>query len=298
MSNSNQSSFQSFKLAEILGKGGCGTVYRATLTQDLRELQAGSPIAVKIVHPELLESNIVLGRLRREVEIGMRVRSPNVVAIYGVEKCKMYSRLTLAILMDLIEGVTLKEKYSRTSLGEGALLMIAHEAASGLDAIHSLGIVHRDIKPANLMLTAKRRVVITDLGIARLPDISARVTATGSFIGTCGYASPEQFANTEILDPRSDLYSLGVVLYELGTGINPFKSDNLIKTIQAHMREIVAPPSTRNPTLSSDFDNLVMSLLEKKREDRPESAKKLMKIVEGFWTSDEQTQAIPPITFD
>jgi len=233
-------------------------------------------------------------RLKREVEIGIRVRSRNVVSIYGVEKYKIFGHQTLAIMMELIEGDSLKKRLEDTKIySEGTLLSIARQVANGLKSIHSLGIIHRDIKPANLIVTKARRGVLTDLGIARLPDISARVTATGSFIGTCTYASPEQFASAEDLDPRSDLYSLGVVLYELSTGTNPFRSSNIVSTVQAHLRKIVDPPHMINPDISEPCSKIIMRLIEKKRDTRFASASTLIKAIDDISRSDVKTTIIP-----
>ncbi|MBN1355983.1 serine/threonine protein kinase [bacterium] len=282
---------RSFTLGDMLGKGASGTVYRANLTKPLRHLDSGASIAVKVVHPELLESPVVLARLKREVEIGMRVQSRNVVSIYFVEKTRLFGHATLAILMELIEGSSLKDLLTRRGrVSEGTLISIARQTANGLQDIHSLGIVHRDLKPANLIVTANRRIVLTDLGIARLSDISARVTATGAFIGTCAYASPEQFANIDLLDPRSDLYSLGVVMYELATGVNPFLTGNLITAIQTHIKGKIEPPDSLNPDLSPECSAIIMSLLAKKREDRPSSAAGLIELLDKLGGPDDRTQ--------
>lgn len=283
----------SFTLLEQLGRGSTGVVYRAVLTRPVRDLAYGSPVAIKIVHPELLESSIILGRLKREVEIGIRVRSRNVVSIFGVEKYKIFGQLTLAILMELIEGVSLKDLLSNgTDFPEPLLITVARQAAKALQDIHAIGIVHRDVKPANLIMTALKRVVLTDLGIARLPDISAKVTTTGTFIGTCTYASPEQFEDTENLDPRSDIYSLGVVLYELATHVNPFRADNLIATVQAHLKGSIAPPRTLNPKISPIFEALILKMLSKDRENRPASASEILSCLDRFANPDDTTQVM------
>jgi eukaryotic-like serine/threonine-protein kinase len=283
----------SFSLGNLLGRGSCGSVHHASLIKPVRDLPPGTPIAVKIIHPELLESTIVLARLKREVEIGIRVRSRNVVAIYGVEKFRLYGQTTLAILMELIEGTSLKDVLAeKKSVHESSIMAIARQMAKGLRDIHALGIVHRDIKPANLIMTEMKRVVLTDLGIARLPDLSAKVTTTGTFIGTCAYASPEQFEDTDNLDPRSDLYSLGVVLYELATGINPFRTDSLITSVQAHLKGLYPPPREINPKISPVLEGIILKLLSVNREDRPDSAEDLLKILVKISDSDETTRVI------
>jgi eukaryotic-like serine/threonine-protein kinase len=285
-----------FILGETLGKGASGTVHQATLTEPLRHLPADAQVAVKIVHPELLESPTVMARLKREVEIGMRVKSRNVVSILAVEKYRLYGQQTLAILMDLIEGSSLKQLINeKGKVSEGTLISIARQVANGLNDIHCMGIVHRDVKPANLIMTPGRKIILTDLGIARLPDISARVTATGAFIGTCAYASPEQFANIDLLDPRSDLYSLGVVMYELSTAVNPFLTGNLITAIQTHIKGTIDPPSTLNPDLSPACDEVILSLLAKKREDRPATAMKLVELLDSLGNAEDQTVRLPTV---
>ncbi len=285
-----------FTMGEILGKGGTGTVYSAVMKETIRDLPPGSQVAVKVIKPDLLQSPVVIGRLKREVEIGFRVRSENVVAIYGIEKIKVFGHSTLAIIMELIEGMSLKAILRDTGiLSEAEILAVARQTALGSKAIHSLGIVHRDIKPANLIRTKENRVVLTDLGIARLSDISARVTATGAFIGTCLYASPEQFSSSEKLDPRSDLYSLGVVMYELGTGINPYRGKNLLATVQAHLTGMKKSPRSLNPSLSVPLNQLILDLLEKDVDQRIPSADELLVRIAEMDVSTSATQEIPTV---
>ena len=197
MNKNKSKSKQSFRIEFQVGRGASGSVYKGKLIHPIRDIKIGTDIAVKTIHPELLNSKTVLARLKREVEIGIRVRSRYIVGIYGVEKYVSHGQTTLAILMEYIDGESLKKWVGTKELiSEEKLISIALQIARGLHTIHSMGIVHRDIKPANLMITPQNRVVLTDLGIARLSDISARITATGAFIGTCTYASPEQFIST------------------------------------------------------------------------------------------------------
>ncbi len=283
----------SFELGEIKGKGSCGTVYRAKLIKPLRDLPIGADIAVKIIHPELLGAHTIIQRLKREVEIGIRVRSRNVVSIYGVERCEVFGQTTLAILMEYLQGQSLKQVLaSKGPIAESLLIPITRQLANALRDIHALSIVHRDVKPANLILTPSRRVVLTDLGIARLPEVSTKVTTTGTFIGTCVYASPEQFLTQDELDPRSDLYSLGVVVYELATGVNPFRADNIVAVVNAHLHLEAPGPHEISPDISKHFGSIIMKLLRKEREDRIQTAQELLDLLESKSNPETQTTRI------
>lgn len=283
----------SFELGEIKGKGSCGTVYRAKLLKPLRDLPIGAEIAVKIVHPELLGAHTIIQRLKREVEIGIRVRSRNVVAIYGVDRCDVFGQNSLAILMEYLQGHSLKQLLATQGpIPEAKLIPIARQLANALRDIHTLNIVHRDVKPANLIITPSKRVVLTDLGIARLPEVSTKVTTTGTFIGTCVYASPEQFLTQDELDPRSDLYSLGVVLYELATGVNPYRADNIVAVVNAHLHLEAPGPHQLSPDISEFLGSTIMLLLKKDRADRIQTAQQLIERLEVKNSPDTHTTKI------
>jgi len=193
-----------FRILEKLGGGGMGVVYRA------EDLKLGRLVAIKFLPPEAAGDPIAIGRFEREARAASALNHPNICTIYGIEEIGGQS----AIAMELIEGETLESVLARGPLPLANALSIATQLAAALEAAHAKGIVHRDLKPANLLVDGCR-LKILDFGLAKMPG--AEVTREGSVIGTPDYMSPEQLRGHTV-DPRSDLYTFGLVLYELVTG--------------------------------------------------------------------------------
>ncbi|MCU0727062.1 MAG: tetratricopeptide repeat protein [Planctomycetes bacterium] len=248
----------SYRLDAELGSGAMGKVYRAT--------GPAGTVAVKVVHPHLLESPGFFKRFLREAELGMSVVHPNVVRTLDCDALGADHFL----VMEYVEGQTLRgllEELARVP--EELCRHIGREMAKGLGAIHAAGAVHRDLKPENVLITQDHAVKIMDLGVARLADETLRLSRSGAFVGSVQYASPEQFGGTgEDLDGRSDLYSLGVILYELSCGEHPHPGDSFGAVLAKVVMEEPRRLGERNPQLSPFFEEVVHTLLAKDRASR------------------------------
>jgi tRNA A-37 threonylcarbamoyl transferase component Bud32/Tfp pilus assembly protein PilF len=254
-----------YRILGKLGSGGMGVVYEA---EDLRLRRR---VALKFLHERFARDARACQRLEREARAASSLNHPNICAIHGVEEHEGQP----VIVMELLHGESLKEKIRRGPLAFKELLNLAIQAAGALEAAHANGIVHRDIKPANLFVTPEGRLKILDFGLAKvMPALAANnltigdsLTYEGVIAGTTAYMSPEQ-ARAEELDARTDLFSFGVVLYELATARQPFERTNAITTIDAILNARPPAPTTLNPLLPAAFDTLIARLLEKQTERR------------------------------
>ncbi len=253
-----------FLIARIIGRGGMGIVLEAFDTHLARQ------VALKVLNPEFAKNDTARQRFCREGRAAAAIAHEHVVAMYQVSR---ETEGTVAYLvMQLIDGVTLE-----SLLTEGHPLPIQEAArigmqiAAGLSAAHARGMVHRDIKPANILIEKDtNRVKITDFGLARASD-DVKLTKSGMVTGTPLYMSPEQ-AMGSAADERSDLFSFGAVLYEMVTGISPFQAPSMVGVMKRVMDETPVAPHELNPSVCKALSKLIMSMLSKKPEDRPESA--------------------------
>jgi len=256
-----------YRIDAKLGAGGMGAVYRA------HRLLIGDEVAVKILHPQHVSEPQATERFRREAQAAVRLRHPNAVSIYDFG---VTSDGLVYLVMELVEGQGLREIIKRQGpLTPSAAAEVINQVCAALDEAHRQQIVHRDLKPDNIVVKPMLnglRVKVLDFGIAKLRDLTAgNLTQTGSVMGTPHYMSPEQCLGEE-LDSRSDIYSLGVVLYEMLIGVVPFNSPTSTAVVVQHVNQ--APPSLRtmNLSISPAVEAVVLHALAKKREDRPQSA--------------------------
>ena len=254
-----------YALGAALGTGGSGAVHRGIDTV------LGRPVALKLLHPQLVHDAAVLARFRAEAEAMARLNHPNVVTVHDFAGAGK----RWAIVMELVEGgETLASVLAREGrlAPERAARLLA-DVARGLGHAHARGIVHRDVKPANVLVVRdghRERAKVTDFGIARLVD-KQRMTADRTTLGTLYYMAPEQ-AGDSAVDARADLYSFGVTAYEVLTGSVPFRYESAPRLLRAHLEETPAPPSAMATGIPPTLDRLVSSLLAKRPEDRPPSA--------------------------
>jgi serine/threonine protein kinase len=258
---------QKYYLESKLGVGGMGTVYRAG------RLLIGDRVAVKVLHPDQMADPQAVERFRREAQTAARLKHPNVVKVYdfGVSREGLNYQV-----MELAKGESLRglvERHGR--LAETAAAEIIRQVCAALDETHRLGIVHRDIKPENILvqtIPGGLQVKVLDFGIAALRDVKAgRLTRTGAVVGTPHYMSPEHCLGEE-LDGRSDIYSLGVVLFEMLTGVVPFDSPTTTAIVIKHVNDPPPPPRALNPKISPAVESVVLRALEKRRDARPQTA--------------------------
>ncbi len=250
-----------YRLVKSLGRGGFSEVWQA------EDSVLGRAVAVKVFTAPAGQPDLV-ARFHREARIVAGLRHPNVVVVFdaGVDQDVPY------VVMELLAGPSLDGLLAmRGPLPVGLALGYAEQAAAGLAAAHAAGVVHRDIKPGNLVLDSDGTLKVVDFGIASLAGASTSLTATGVTFGTPAYLSPEQAAGRPA-EPRSDLYSLGCVLYALLTGDPPFTGGHPVATAAQHLNATAPPAGERRPGLPPVIDQLLASLLAKNPEDRPPDA--------------------------
>jgi len=271
-----------YRLDRELGSGGMGRVYAATVAGRCPGLDEGTCVALKVVHPHLLEAEGFFKRFLREGEIGRAVRHPNVVRTFNCDQIVQGGTANAFLVMEYVEGQTLRELLVEMErVPEELCRHIAREVCKGLAAIHDVGVIHRDVKPDNVLITADHVVKVMDLGVARLQDEALRLSQTGAFVGSIHYSVPEAFREGgKHVDGRADLHALGLVLYELACGTNPYLADDVPQILQKVLHEEPQRLGDVNPQLSLFFEEVVHCLLAKHPEKRFATADELLRILE------------------
>ncbi len=246
-----------FEVIEELGKGGMGKVYRVF------DKKVDEEVALKLIKPEIAAEREVIDRFRSELKMSRKISHRNVSRMYdlGDEEGTYY------ITMEYVQGEDLRSFIHRSKrLSTGTALSIARQVGEGLEEAHRLGVVHRDLKPSNIMIDKDGNAKIMDFGIAR--SLSGKsITGAGVMIGTPEYMSPEQVEGTDI-DQRSDIYSLGVILYEMVTGRRPFEGETPLSVAHKQKYEAPADPRKLNAQVPDDLSSMILRCLEKDREKR------------------------------
>ena len=261
-----------YEVRSLIGRGGMAEVHLGFDTRLSRV------VAIKMLRRDLAQDSIFQARFRREAQSAASLNHPNIVAVYDtgeeiIEDANGRSIAVPYIVMEYVEGHTVKDLISDgTAVPINEAIEIVSGVLSALQYSHANHLVHRDIKPGNIMLTSDGKVKVMDFGIARaLTDSQATMTQTNAVVGTAQYLSPEQ-ARGETVDARSDLYSTGVVLFELLTGRPPFKGDSAVAVAYQHVEQIPPTPSSILSDIPDSLDRVVLKSLAKNREDRYPSA--------------------------
>jgi serine/threonine protein kinase len=260
-----------YQIGELLGRGGMADVH---LGLDAR---LGRKVAIKLLKPSLANDPAFRTRFRQEAQAAARMAHPSIVRVFdaGEEIARDSSGRELQvpfIVMEHVEGHLLKDLVAQGPMPADQAIHIVTGILTALEYSHRAGVVHRDIKPGNVMVTPTGQVKVMDFGIARaISDSSATIAQTSAILGTAQYFSPEQ-ARGEAVDARTDLYSTGVVLYELLTGRPPFKGETAVATAYQHVSEAPVPPSRLNPAITPALDAVVLHALAKDRFERFQTA--------------------------
>jgi serine/threonine protein kinase/Tfp pilus assembly protein PilF len=278
-----------YEVIEPLGRGGMGNVYRAF------DRKIHEEIAIKFLKPEIAAEHKVLQRFSNELRTARRVSHHNVCRLHDLHE----EGSVLYITMEYVRGEDLKTLIRRMgTLTSGKALSIARQVAEGMAEAHKLGVVHRDLKPSNVMIDRDGNAKIMDFGIARSLAVGG-MTAEGSMIGTPEYMSPEQVDGRET-DARSDLYSLGIILFEMVTGRVPFDGDTPLSVAFKHKTEVPPSPRKVNSQVPEDLSRVILRCLEKDRDRRFQTAEEflaeLAKVEEGLPKTDRVTPKPKPAT--
>ncbi len=265
-----------YRLDDEIGRGGLGVVYRGHDTLLDRD------VAVKVLSPATLAAD-ARARLLREAQAVARLHHPNIVTVFDAGE----SADTPFIVMELVEGASL---HDRPPHAIADILAIAGQICAALDHAHTHGIIHRDLKPENVALTVDGVAKLMDFGLAR--SVASRVTTEGTIAGTVFYMAPEQ-ALGQAIDQRTDLYAFGVMLYELAAGRLPFTGGDPLAIISQHVHAPIVPPSAYNVRVPAALDALIVRLLSKRPDDRPQSAAEVRQALAGLDTSVAVAQEVP-----
>jgi anti-anti-sigma factor len=262
-----------YDLLNLLGKGGMGVVYKA------RQQGLDRYVAIKVIKRGLAEDPEFLERFSEEVKAGGRLHHDNIVASLacGTVDERPY------LVMEFVEGCSLAQILKQHGpLGESQVLEIARQVATGLQYAWERQLIHRDIKPENILVTPRGVAKICDLGLVRAANSSAHITQTGTVNCTPAYASPEQLKGKRNLDTRTDIYSLGVTLYQLLTGVLPFEGNSPAELYIKHSSVPAVPPHLRKEGISMPTSNLVLEMMAKRRRARPASPGEVVEAIDAI----------------
>jgi serine/threonine-protein kinase len=279
-----------YRLEEKIASGGMGDVFQA------EDIRLGRRVAIKFLSEKSADAGHALGRFLLEARAASSLNHPNICTIYEVEEHAGRP----VIVMELLQGETLRQRISRGSVEVQQVLEVGIDVASALQAAHAKGIIHRDIKPGNIFITQSGQVKVLDFGLAKLTtghavpvdDGQEPLTMHGVLPGTRHYMSPEQLRDEE-LDGRSDIFSLGIVLYEMATGTKPFTGKNSFAIIDATLNSRPAPALRLNPKVPAELDAILSKALEKKPGDRYQTAAELQSDLQSVRKKLESAGPLP-----
>ncbi len=272
-----------YEILQMLGEGGMGTVYKA------RDREVDRLVALKVIRPELAQNADALHRFKQELILARQVTHRNVIRIFDLGEADGVKFITMEFIdgRDLKSLIREKGKFTPKEATDVVL-----QVCKALEVSHAEGVIHRDLKPQNIMVDEQGKVSVMDFGIARSMEIGGGMTQTGALVGTPEYMSPEQ-AKGQHLDARSDLFSLGIIFYELLTGNSPFKADTAMATLWKRTHEAARPPIELEPGIPRAVSDMVVKCLETDRERRYQNVAEFAKDLEAWQTGASISAATP-----
>jgi len=276
----------SYRVMEKLGRGGMATVYKAY------HANLDRYVALKVLHPAFLEDPNFLARFQREARLVAKLEHPNIVPVYDFAEHDEQPYL----VMKYIEGDTLKARLNKGRLGVDEIWRVVEAVGAGLEYAHQQGILHRDIKPSNVIMAKDGKAYLADFGLARIAQSGESTLSSDMIMGTPQYISPEQAKGEKDLDNRTDIYSFGVMLYEMVVGQVPFSSDTPFSIIHDHIYSPLPLPHLVNPNVPDEVERVLLKALAKDREDRYESVEILNAAFKKAWDDSDVDMADATMT--
>lgn len=264
-----------YQIQELLGQGGMATVYRAYHPALERY------VAIKVMDVTLSKEPDFLERFRREARVIAKLDNPHIVPVFDFDELEGQPY----IVLKFIDGATLKDRIKSGPLSSLEILKIVEAVGDALEYAHSRGVLHRDTKPSNVLISTDGKVYLTDFGLARIVESASNLTGD-SIVGTPHYISPEQAVNAGELDTRTDIYSFGVMIYEMVVGRLPFDSKTGFSVIEDHIFKAPPQPRSIKPELSEELENVILKALAKKRDERYERVSEFVGAFKKAWLPD------------
>lgn len=276
-----------YQIQEQLGQGGMATVYKAYHPSLDRY------VAIKIMDAALSKEPGFLERFRREARVIARLDNSHIVPVYDFDEHNKQPY----IVLKFIDGQTLRDRMKVSPLLKSEIMKIVSSVGNGLQYAHNRGVLHRDIKPSNVLIANDGKVYLTDFGLARIVESASSLTGD-MLVGTPHYISPEQAMNAENIDEGTDIYSFGVMIYEMVVGCLPFESDTTFSVIEDHLYKLPPPPTSIKPDLSPEIEQIITRALAKKRSDRFMQVSDLVSAFKKAWLTNAEQDDISSTTME
>jgi len=264
-----------YQILKQIGQGGMGTVFKAY------HLELDRFVALKVLHPAHQEDQTFIGRFQREARLVAKLEHPNIVPIYDFSRAENQPYL----VMKYIEGTTLKQRLANGPLGFNEVTQVVNSVGSALAYAHQQGVLHRDIKPSNILIGTDGMMYLADFGLARIANAEASTLSAESLVGTPHYISPEQATGKDALTEKTDVYSFGVMLYEIIVGQTPFDSNTPFSIIHDHIYTPLPLPRNVNPNISEQVERVLLKALAKNPGDRYENIFQMISEFNNAWLS-------------
>src|SRR5436190_8158537 len=262
--------FGHYQIVAPLGEGGMAAVYKAYQPSMERY------VAIKVLPRHMASSAEFVARFEREAKLLAQLQHPHILSVFDYGEAEGYTY----IVMPLVASGTLADLMKKQRLSLSEIRRIISQVGDALAYAHALGMIHRDIKPSNVLLDERGNCLLTDFGLARMTEASAKITSSGAIMGTPAYMAPEQGQGTSV-DQRSDLYALGIILYELVTGRVPYTAETPIAIVFKHISDPLPSARKLNPNLSEEMERVLFKALAKNPDDRYQTAEDLVRAVQS-----------------